>query len=667
MMPNNVQPMTPNGGNNFMDMFRSQMMTMTMVSSMTGNLLYIFLITQLVDFLTKNLPIFIRLIFNYYKDKIKSSQLANSLSVTINNTVHIKCSSIIIKITVNDSDNIIGQSLMDFITNNNNTKHVSYNKTYFILNQNDIIEISDDIFIKLVDTTSTTDISDQKKPEHIIQTIELFSYTLSMHQLRAFLEKISYEYKLKIQNKLGTDIYYFNQVPQPAIRQMDGSRDFSRLPNNCIFTMKKFFTNRKFENLFGPDIDIIRNRVEFFTKHKKWYDKKGVPYTLGLLLSGQAGAGKTSTIKCLAKETHRHIININLNNDITKNQLDSLFFNENITCFNSVSGKTEQLCIPLDHRIYVLEDIDCQSDIVKDRTLVEKKDAVEKNNKNSKNNTNTNTNTNTNNLTNTNTRSDSDNSQQIDLSFLLNLLDGILETPGRIVIMTSNYPKLLDHALIRPGRIDIIADFKKCTNSTIIEMIEYHYDVKLSESDITLIKSFTEFLVSPAELGKIMFENFHDYNNALSKLIAINLPIIVKNNKVVASTNVVKLESSETDISNKLKRTDVNTDVDPHFDTSFPRNYNNLEQTGKDTSNNIRLSCDEEKDEKKHEEKDEKNLSYKDFKAIDLDNNNVNYKESYKNKDYSKIESSFANDNLFDNNPLDSFEGFNRGNYAKLY
>ena len=226
MLPNNVQPMTPNGGNNFMDMFRSQMMTMTMVSSMTGNhkkgdssstsdylygLLYIFLITQLVDFLTKNLPILIRLIFNYYKDKIKSSQLANSLSVTINNTVHIKCSSIIIKITVNDSDNIIGQSLMDFITNNNNTKHVSYNKTYFILNQNDIIEISDDIFIKLVDTTSTTDISDQKKPENIIQTIELFSYTLSMHQLRAFLEKISYEYKLKIQNKLGTDIYYFNQ------------------------------------------------------------------------------------------------------------------------------------------------------------------------------------------------------------------------------------------------------------------------------------------------------------------------------------------------------------------------------------------------------------------------------------------------------------------------
>ena len=133
--------------------------------------------------------------------------------------------------------------------------------------------------------------------------------------------------------------------------------------------MKKFNTNRKFENLFGPEINVIRNRVEFFIKNKKWYDKKGIPYTLGLLLSGQAGAGKTSTIKCLANETHRHIININLNNDITKNQLESLFFNEIISTINIANGKTEQFCIPLEHRIYVLEDIDCQSDIVMERTL----------------------------------------------------------------------------------------------------------------------------------------------------------------------------------------------------------------------------------------------------------------------------------------------------------
>lgn len=37
---------------------------------------------------------------------------------------------------------------------------------------------------------------------------------------------------------------------------------------------------------------------------------------------------------------------------------------------------------------------------------------------------------------------------------LLNVLDGVVDTPGRIVIMTTNHPETLDAALIRPGRID---------------------------------------------------------------------------------------------------------------------------------------------------------------------------------------------------------------------
>lgn len=40
------------------------------------------------------------------------------------------------------------------------------------------------------------------------------------------------------------------------------------------------------------------------------------------------------------------------------------------------------------------------------------------------------------------------------LQGLLNVLDGVVDTPGRIVIMTTNHPETLDPALIRPGRID---------------------------------------------------------------------------------------------------------------------------------------------------------------------------------------------------------------------
>lgn len=37
---------------------------------------------------------------------------------------------------------------------------------------------------------------------------------------------------------------------------------------------------------------------------------------------------------------------------------------------------------------------------------------------------------------------------------LLNVLDGVVDTPNRIVIMTTNHPEKLDPALIRPGRIN---------------------------------------------------------------------------------------------------------------------------------------------------------------------------------------------------------------------
>ena len=49
---------------------------------------------------------------------------------------------------------------------------------------------------------------------------------------------------------------------------------------------------------------------------------------------------------------------------MTKTQLENLFFNENINVLNPISGQFESYCIPLDQRIYVLEDVDCQSDIV---------------------------------------------------------------------------------------------------------------------------------------------------------------------------------------------------------------------------------------------------------------------------------------------------------------
>jgi hypothetical protein len=407
---------------------------------------------------------------------------------------------------------MFGQALLDYITNNENTKHISFKKQNFVLNQSDTIEIYEEYFVKL-NENKMVDVTDKPGNEGIEQTIELFSYTKSMQELRGFLNKITHEYKIKIENKLGDKMYYFNQHPMNAPITSNGQKDYTKLPNNSVFTMKVFQTNRKFTNLFGPEISVVRKRVEFFIKNRKWYDTKGIPYTLGLLLSGQAGAGKTSSIKCLANETKRHIININLNNDITKTQLENLFFNELIMVLNVSTGQSEKYYIPLDQRIYVLEDIDAQSDLVMERSVKKPVD------KNPDVPTTIKTNPNK-----PDTYSNDDSwmqAEKIDLSFLLNLLDGVLEIPGRIVIMTSNFPEKLDRALIRPGRIDVIANFTKCSHQTMIEMMEFFYDIVLTDEEKESILRTNEYVISPAEMSKFMFENFGNHAGAIQKLSEI--------------------------------------------------------------------------------------------------------------------------------------------------
>ena len=508
-------------GNN-MDFMKTQLMTFMMMKSINPgqgtsdnsnsgifSMVYIFLATALIDFICKTLAPEIMNRFNeYYRENKKKLLEIRPIQKKEDRE---KTSSITIQIWISDLTNLYGHALLDFITNNKNTKHVSYKKQNFIINQTDIIEITDEIFIKLQDNKMAEPRSggpDDKTPSDIEQVVDLFSYTLSIHDLRIFLNKLVYDYELKLKNKLGDNIYYFNQHPTNLPVDSKGQKDYSKLPNTCAFTMKKFQTNRKFSNLFGPEIDVVKKRVEFFIKNKKWYDVKGIPYTLGLLLSGQAGAGKTSTVKCLANETNRHIININLNNDISKSQFENLFFNEVINVINISTGQTEKYSIPLEQRIYVLEDIDCQNDLVMERSLKPNPSILLESIKTNPMKPDTYQN-----------RPIFSGAEKLDLSFLLNILDGVLENPGRIVIMTSNYIDKLDHALIRPGRIDIIADFKKCRNETIVQMMEFFYDIVLLEEEKEQIFYLTEFMISPAEMGKIMFENFDSYKKAIIKLI----------------------------------------------------------------------------------------------------------------------------------------------------
>jgi chaperone BCS1 len=79
------------------------------------------------------------------------------------------------------------------------------------------------------------------------------------------------------------------------------------------------------------------------------------------------------------------------------------------------------------------------------------------------------------------------NPDQLSLSGLLNVLDGVVDTPGRILIMTTNHPEMLDPALIRPGRVDkkIMLGFMASTD--VVCMLEHYFQITLNDKEVARV------------------------------------------------------------------------------------------------------------------------------------------------------------------------------------
>merc|ERR1711988_383885 len=68
-----------------------------------------------------------------------------------------------------------------------------------------------------------------------------------------------------------------------------------------------------------------------------------------------------------------------------------------------------------------------------------------------------------------------DKTDALDLSGVLNVLDGVVDCPDRIVIMTTNHPEKLDPALIRPGRIDKKIFLGYLCAASAIDMVKHYF------------------------------------------------------------------------------------------------------------------------------------------------------------------------------------------------
>lgn len=382
-------------------------------------------------------------------------------------------------------------AVIDFLCTLDNAKHVKMD-TRYTLNSTEEIDMTPMLKARIKETAG----SDEDSTLEIV----LYSSVLKVSEIRQWIDEIHANYVFEKNNKLGNRTYYFNEVPVEPVSQVEigtngetkQSYRWDTMPKQLLFSMNEFNTSKSFANVYGHHVDELKERLDLFVEHPEWYRERGIPHSLGILLHGVPGAGKTSTIKAIAKDTHRHIFNLSLRPYTSQRQLTHLFFNETVVVTGADGGK-QTLKIPLNRRVYVIEDIDCLTDVVLDRTIRGDTKAAA--------------------MAATATK-DGD---AVTLSFLLNLLDGVLETPGRILVITSNFPDKLDRALVRPGRIDVTIEFTNTNRAFILDMINKFYSVDYA---IEAIPMELEGIFTPAEVMESLCTHFKDPDAALEHMVA---------------------------------------------------------------------------------------------------------------------------------------------------
>ena len=397
-----------------------------------------------------------------------------------------------------------------------------------------------------------------------------------------FLKKCEDVYTKKIESRMTDKIFIYEFIQSEAnggrgggggYNDDDDSGSYGRrnqkMSNILCSEYELLSTKNLKTNCFFTDVDKIIKRIDFFVNNKEWYQARGIPYQLGFLFYGPAGCGKTSTIKAIAQLLQRHIVNINDIDKIKKvTDLKNIFYGDYI------NGQY----IPTNKRIYVVDEFDkildnitakkvnnqnaaaasamaalnmqmmglggvggiggigsADDDIVLSKVIAVDSDTSsnegggssgggdetgKKRRKGSGDgagvggpNANANLMTAAANMKPKYSFNDAD---------MLTIMDGLVETSGRIIICTANDPSKISDTFKRPGRLDEHIEFTKCTQLMMIQLLELFYDTKLSSElleKITNAGSKVEYKYSPAEINKICFNNIDKVEDSVNEII----------------------------------------------------------------------------------------------------------------------------------------------------
>lgn len=367
--------------------------------------------------------------------------------------------------------------------------------SFYRVDQTKYFKITDDIYGRSYeDIVDEKQDYEEKSARKTFNILEIYSTKLNTKEIQEWIDDKEHAYKANTLQIFRHNHFIFK------IRAADKGVTCCKYP---------FKSNITIDNTWSSFQDDLISSITFFLLNKKWYDDNGIPWRFGLLFFGFPGGGKTRAIKLISnyiKELSmkhenvkkRHIVSVELSENFSMEEFEDI-----------CHGKIDGYQIPPEELIIVLEDVDTAGDVVKNREIKDNEDSEKK-------------------IVKEKAKDDDgfvtiiQSAPKQDkgklLGQILNVLDGLVEDEGRMIIMTTNFIDRLDKALIRPGRIDKIIEMRKYTRNDIYQHSRKFWKEQFNYSESQILDSAVD-KYSAAEITRLFRDANGRFENIKDKLI----------------------------------------------------------------------------------------------------------------------------------------------------